>query len=184
MLLGSGAEKSNKKNSVLNEQLTRKLQASEKDLSRTKIALTKSETALKTANAELAVFRAAKEEEMQKRPEKANSPRDYSDMRIPMPPSQPRVMMNDSGPIQTPNLDAQRLPSGRLRRARPGRPRIAFDGTDTLSDERGYREGYEPLNQFHKEIERLSEPVEVPGFGSRGTGSSARAAARSAVSAR
>ena len=143
---------------------------------------------------ELAVYKEIRENELGKQPEKtggSQSARNYSDMKVPHPPTRPRGgnAMNDSGPLQTPNLDVAmglRLPSGRLRRVRRDRRAIAGQDEDGVANEmdHGYRDGYEPLNQFKKEIDRLSEPVSIPGFGTAGQASSARAAARARLSAR
>ncbi len=188
------AEKANKKNETARKELEAKLASAEKDLAYTKTAYTKSSNALKAANMELAVYKELRENELGKQPEKtggSHSARNYSDMKVPHPPSRPRGgnAMNDSGPLQTPNLDVAmglRLPSGRLRRVRRDRRPIAGQDDDGGANEmdHGYRDDYEPLNQFKKEIDRLSEPVSIPGFGAAGQAASARAAARASLSAR
>ena len=213
-VLRISAEKSNKKNETARVELETKLSSAEKDLTHTKTAFQKAQLNLKSANMELAVYKEMKENDMG--PVVKKGPRDYSDMTIPHPPTKPRMMaMNDSGPLQTPNLDmdmglvrfcpnnddfctknvgfvlkmmdfAKVLPSGRRRRVRKRKQFLPGDdeeGEEELGH--GYRDEYEPLNQFKKEIDRLSEPVgDLPGFGKQGAAASARAAARGSVSAR
>ena len=191
------AEKANKKNETARQELETKLASVEKDLAYTKTAFTKSSNGLKAAKAELAVYKEMRENELGKQPEKhngargSNSARNYSDMKVPHPPSHPRGgnPLNDSGPLQTPNLDVAvglRLPSGRLRRVRRDGWHVAGHGDDEGANEmdHGYRDDYEPLHKFKQEIDRLSEPVMIPGFGAAGKASSARAAARASLSAR
>jgi chromosome segregation ATPase len=197
-----GAEKANKRNEVARQELETKLASVEKDLAYTKTALTKASNGLKAANMELAVYKDLRENEIGKPAGGAkgsSSARDYSDMKVPHPPAQPRGgpnVMNESGPLKTPNLDAAmglRLPSGRLRRVRRDRRTFAgsggegedsADGGGANEMDHGYRDDYEPLHQFKKEIDRLSEPVTIPGFGGQGQAASARAAARASLSAR
>ena len=186
-VLRTVAEKSNKKNETARMELEAKLSSAEKDLTYTKTALTKATLNLKSANMELAVYKEMKENETG--PEVKKGPRDYSDMTIPHPPSKPRMMaMNDSGPLQTPHLDVELglvLPSGRRRRVRKRKQFLPGEEEGEEELGHGYRDEYEPLNQFKKEIDRLSEPVgDLPGFGKQGAAASARAAARGSVSAR
>ena len=146
------AEKANKRNETARKELEVKLASAEKDLAYTKTAYTKSSNALKAANMELAVYKEIRENELGKQPEKkggSQSARNYSDMKVPHPPSGPRggSAMNDSGPLQTPNLDVAmglRLPSGRLRRVRRDRRPTAGQDDDGVANEMDH--GYRAMN--------------------------------------